>query len=58
MPESMVILRTSDFDWAEKDGAVLSRVANKDAYEAYMFHYGNLACVARNANAELFDITD
>lgn len=58
VPESMVILRTSDFDWAEKDGAVLSRVANKDAYEAYMFHYGNLACVARNANAELFDITD
>lgn len=58
VPESLVILRTSDFDWAEKDGAVLSRVANKDAYEAYMFHYGNLACVARNANAYLGDLTD
>jgi hypothetical protein len=58
VPEAMQILRTSDFDWAEKDGAVLSRVANKDAYEAYMFHYGNLACLARNAQAALEDITD
>lgn len=58
VPESLVILRTSDFDWAEKDGAVLARVANKDAYEAYMFHYGNLACIARNANAYLGDLTD
>jgi hypothetical protein len=58
VPESMQILRTSDFDWAEKDGAVLSRVANKDAYEAYMFHYGNLACLARNAQAKLGDLTD
>jgi hypothetical protein len=58
VPESMVILRTADFDWAEKDGAVLSRVANKDAYEAYMFHYGNLAVTARNANAYLGDLND
>lgn len=58
VPESLVILRTSDFDWAEKDGAVLSRVANKDAYEAYMFHYGNLATLARNANAKLGDLND
>jgi hypothetical protein len=58
VPEAMQILRTSDFDWAEKDGAVLSRVANKDAYEAYMFHYGNLACLARNAQAALEDLND
>lgn len=58
VPESMKIFRTSDFDWMEKDGAVLSRVANKDAYEAVMFHYGNLACLFRNANAVLGDITD
>jgi hypothetical protein len=58
VPEAMTILRTSDFDWAEKDGAVLSRVANKDAYEAYMFHYGNLACLARNAQASLADLND
>jgi len=58
VPEALTILRTSDFDWAEKDGAVLSRVANKDAYEAYMFHYGNLACTARNALAALHDLND
>lgn len=58
VPESLVILRTSDFDWAEKDGAVLSRVANKDAYEAYMFHYGDLVTIARNANAKLGDLND
>jgi hypothetical protein len=58
VPESMQILRTSDFDWAEKDGSVLRRVANKDAYEAYMFHYGNLASLARNAQAKLGDLND
>jgi hypothetical protein len=58
VPESMRIYRTSDFDWMEKDGSVLSRVANKDAYEAVMFHYGNLACHFRNANAVLGDLED
>jgi len=32
----------------DDDGAVLSRVANTDAYEATMFHYGDIATVARN----------
>lgn len=51
--ESMKIFRTSDFDWMEKDGSYLNRVANKDAYEATLFHYGNLACLSRNANGVL-----
>lgn len=58
VPESLRIFRTSDFDWMDKDGAVLARVANEDAYEAVLFHYGNLGCIARNANAVLEDITD
>lgn len=57
-PETLKMFRTSDFDWLDKDGAVLSRVANTDAYEATMFHYGNLGCVARNANGLLIDITE
>jgi len=57
-PVSMKIFRTSDFDWMEKDGAVLSRVQNGDAYEATMFHYGNLGVVARNANGLLDDIEE
>jgi hypothetical protein len=58
VPESLRIFRTSDFDWADRDGSVLSRVANEDAYEAFLFAYQNLGCIARNANAVLEDITD
>jgi hypothetical protein len=58
VPDSMRIFRTSDFDWMEKDGAVLSRVANEDAYEATLFSYQNLGTTARNANAVLEDLTD
>lgn len=57
-PETLKIFRTSDFDWLDKDGAVLSRVANTDAYEATMFHYGDLGCTARNANGLLDYITE
>lgn len=58
VPESLRIFRTSDFDWMDKDGAVLARVAGYDAYEATIFHYGNLGCIARNANAALEDLED
>lgn len=57
-PDSMKIFRTSDFDWMDEDGAVLSRVAGVDAYEATLFHYGDLACLTRNCNGLLDDITD
>jgi len=49
VPEALRICRMSDFDWMDDDGAVLSRVSNTDAYEATMFHYGDIATVARNA---------
>jgi hypothetical protein len=58
VPETMKIFRNADFDWMDMDGAVLSRVANKDAYEAVLYHYGDLACVTRNANGLLDDIID
>lgn len=58
VPDSLRIFRTSDFDWMDKDGAVLARVAGYDAYEAVIFHYGNLGTIARNANAYLGDIND
>lgn len=57
-PDSLKIFRTSDFDWMDKDGSVFSRVANKDAYEATMFHYGDLGCVARNANGALIGLNE
>lgn len=58
VPESMKIMESSDFEFMEKDGAVLSRVANKDSYEFVLFRYFNLACFFRNANAVLNDLND
>jgi hypothetical protein len=57
-PDTMSIFRTSDFDWADLDGSYLSRVANTDAYEGYLFHYGNLACLSRNGNGLLADLIE
>ena len=48
--DTLKIYRSEDFDWMDKDGAVLSRVANVDAYEATLFHYGDLGCSMRNGN--------
>lgn len=48
VPETLKIYRNADFDWIDRDGAVLNRVANTDAYEATMFHYGDLGCSQRN----------
>lgn len=50
VPETLKIYRLQDFDWMDKDGAILNRVANRDAYEATMFHYGDLGCSLRNGN--------
>lgn len=36
-----------DFDWMQRDGAVLTRVANKDAYEATVFKYCDLGLTQR-----------
>jgi hypothetical protein len=61
-PEVLRIMRTSDFDWMDKDGAVLARKVDSngryDAYQATLFHYGDLACIARNALGLLDDITE
>jgi len=53
VPETLKIFRTSDFDWMDRDGAVLSRKEGYDVYQATLFHYGDLGCVARNGNGVL-----
>jgi hypothetical protein len=58
VPDSLRHYRTSDFDWMDKDGAVLARVPNEDAYEATLFRYANLGCTSRNANGLLDDILE
>lgn len=58
VPETMRIFRSADFDWMDRDGAVLRKVANRDAYEATLFHYGDLGCVMRNGNGLLTDLNE
>jgi hypothetical protein len=58
VPETMKIYRAGDFDWMSEDGAVLSRVSNKDAYEATLFHYGDLGCSQRNGNIKYEGINE
>lgn len=56
VPESLKLFRSADFDWMDKDGSVLKHVTGYDLYEAVLFHYGDLATIARNANGLLADI--
>lgn len=57
LDESTIELyRMSDMDWMDEDGAILSRVSGKDAYEAVLFMYATLGCSACNKNGLLEDI--
>jgi hypothetical protein len=47
-----------DWGWMEKDGAVLSRVSNKDEYEATMYSYRQLGVSRSNANTLLSDLAE
>lgn len=57
-PETMKIFRNEDFSWMDMDGKIWHRRENKDSYFATLFHYGDLACVSRNGNGKLGDITE
>ena len=54
---TMWIAHMGDWDWMDLDGAVLSRVQNKDAYEAVLFRYLQLVCDQPSANAALTGIS-
>ncbi len=56
VPESMRIFEAAPLDWFDKDGNVLHRREDKDAYTGTMFTYMNLGTTARNANGLLEDI--
>ncbi len=47
------VYRMSDYDWMDSDGAILSRITGKDAYEAVLFRYAELGCSRRNAQGIL-----
>jgi len=57
--ESMLkMYKLADYDWMDMDGAILSRVTGKDAYEAILYCYMELGMFARNAFGRLDDITE
>lgn len=39
---TLELYESSPVTWANEDGSVLSRVANYDAYEAFLYYYANL----------------
>jgi hypothetical protein len=53
---TLALYRMSDINWMEDDGAILSRVSGKDAYEAVLYLYATLGCRACNKNALLEDL--
>lgn len=50
--------QSSDWEWMDEDGAVLNRVANKDAYEATLYKNHELTTDARNTHGVLRDISE
>lgn len=50
------IYRMSDFDWMDRDGAILSRVSGKDSYEATLYLYANLGVDNCRKNGVLVDV--
>jgi hypothetical protein len=53
---ALEVKRQADLTFMDKDGAILTRVPNRDAYEATLFTYMELATPRRNALARLSDI--
>jgi len=52
------LYRMGEWDWLNKDGAVLSRMTNKAAYEASLVQYGDVACDKLVNQARLTGITE
>ena len=50
------IMQMSGWDWMNKDGATLSRVADSDAYEAVLYWYADLTTDRPRAHSFLRDV--
>lgn len=55
---NLTIHQQSDWDWLDMDGSVLSRVANKDSWEATLAMDAELATDARNRHGLIKDLTE
>jgi len=50
--------QSSDWEFMDEDGAVLSRISGEDAYEAVLFKYHELTTDARNTHGRISDLTE
>jgi hypothetical protein len=57
--DTQIVFEAAPIDWMDKDGEVLSRVANKDNYEGTLVYYSNYGTNGQcRFNAKLTDITE
>jgi hypothetical protein len=54
--DDIQLYRMGDYDWMQKDGAILARVSDTDAYEATLFRYHEMGCTKRHTSGVLCDI--
>lgn len=54
--DHLQIMQMSDWNWMDKDGAVLSRVSGSDAYEAVLYWYADLTTDRPRAHSFLRDV--
>lgn len=54
--KDLQVYRMSDFDWMDKDGAILSRISGYDAYEAVLFRYAELGVNNRQTQGVITDL--
>ncbi len=50
--------QSSDWEFMDEDGAVLSRISGEDAYEAVLFKYHELTTYRRNVHAKVADLSE
>lgn len=56
--ENWKLHRVDDWDWLEKDGAILSRISGYPTYEATLALYADLACSVPGGQSQLYGITE
>lgn len=55
--KDLQLFRMSDYQWMEKDGAVLSRISGVDAYEAVFYRYAELGVKNRATQGVLTSLS-
>lgn len=55
--KEFAIFRMSDYDWMDRDGAILHRISNQDAYDAILYRYAELGCRRRNNQGVICDLS-